>query len=63
MSYTNGGQTIDKSMNGLLNFNGETVTAEDIICNTLDVNSSATFDGTATFNTNLPTSVITTTSL
>jgi hypothetical protein len=61
MAYTNGGQTIDKSMNGLLNFTGDTVTADNIICNTLDVNSSATFDGTATFNSNLPTSTITTT--
>lgn len=61
MAYTNGGQTIDKSMNGLLNFTGDSVTADNIICNTLDVNSSATFDGTATFNNNLPTSTITTT--
>jgi hypothetical protein len=61
MSYTTGGQTIDKSMNGIISFNGESVTADNITCETLEVNTSATFDGTATFNSTLPTSVITTT--
>jgi len=61
MSYTTGGQTIDKSMNGILSFNGESVAADNITCEILEVNSSATFDGTASFNNNLPTSVITST--
>jgi hypothetical protein len=74
MSYTNGGQTIDKSMNGIISYDtgdgvvieGGTVTAEnvlatDITCDNLQVNTSATFSGTATFNTALPTSTITTT--
>jgi len=74
MSYTTGGQTIDKSMNGILSFNGESVVADDITatnitatnlatdnitCETLEVNTSATFNGTASFNTALPTSSIT----
>jgi len=74
MSYTNGGQTIDKSMNGIITFDtgdgvvieGGTITATDVItdnitCETIEVNSSATFNGTASFNTALPTSVITST--
>lgn len=74
MSYTNGGQTIDKSMNGIITFDtgdgvvieGDTITAtavisDNITCETLQVNTSATFAGTATFNSTLPTSTITST--
>ena len=74
MSYTNGGQTINKSMNGIITFDtgggvviegGDVtatgITADNIICDTLQVNTSATFAGTSTFDDNLPTSVITST--
>ena len=74
MSYTNGGQTINKSMNGIITFDtgggvviegGDVtatgVTADNIVCDTLQVNTSATFAGTSTFDDNLPTSVITST--
>lgn len=74
MSYTNGGQTIDKSMNGIITFDtgggvviegGDVtatgITADNIVCDTLQVNTSATFAGTSTFDDNLPTSVITST--
>jgi len=66
MAYTTGSQSINKSMNGILNFDtgggviieGDTITAgtmtaTDIICNTLTVNSTSTFNGS------VPTSTIT----
>jgi len=62
MSYTNGGQTIDKSMNGLIVFDtgggvtieGDSITADGTItCNDLNVSGLGTF-------TNLPTSPATT---
>jgi len=62
MSYTTGGQTIDKSMNGLIVFDtgggvvieGDSITADGTItCNDLNVSGLGTF-------TNLPTSPATT---
>jgi len=63
MSYTTGGQTIDKSMNGIITFDtgggvvisGDTITAPvlnvtDFECDNLLVNTSSIFNGTSAFN-------------